>query len=76
MAGHGVRKKRSKYSEGKAYISLNDVLNVVLCEDESGESSTPFTRFVEVTWGGIDFVYQSSDESLQIVVQYHKLIVG
>lgn len=76
MAGHGVRKKRPKYSEGKAYISLNDVLNVVLCEDESGESSTPFTRFVEVTRGGIDFVYQSSDGSLQIVVRYHKLIVG
>jgi hypothetical protein len=76
MAGHGIHKKCPKYSEGKAYISLNDVLNVVLCEDESGESSTPFTRFVEVTRGGIDFVYQSSDESLQIVVRYHKLIVG
>lgn len=74
IAGYGVRKKRPKYSEGKAYISLNDVLNVVFCQDESGESSTLFTRF-GVTRDGIDFVYEPLHGTLQIVVRYHKLVV-
>ena len=85
MAGFGVRKKRPKYSDGRGVLlSLNDVLNVVLCpsnddnvttdDDTHDGSSYPFQRF-GITDDGIDLSYDSSDGTLQILLQYRKLVV-
>jgi hypothetical protein len=46
-AGYGLRKKRPKYSDGKSFLCLNDVMNVLLCcrsqeeeeEEEAGRGS-------------------------------------
>jgi hypothetical protein len=84
-AGYGLRKKRPKYSDGKAFLCLNDVMNVVLCrsqeeeeatasDDDDSDSSQRFQRF-GVTEDGIDLSYDASDGVLQIVVRYRKVVV-
>jgi hypothetical protein len=84
MSGYGVRKKRPKYSDGHSCLCMNDVLNVVACQnapltienaddDCSSTSSQEFKRFVNDD--GIDLAYDTSDGYLQIVVRYRKVIV-
>ncbi|KAI2506035.1 hypothetical protein MHU86_8356 [Fragilaria crotonensis] len=87
MSGHGVRKKRPKYSEGQSRLCLNDVLNVVVGRDLSNadddnaddnsstsDGSRHFQHF-GVSDDGIDLSYDSSDGFLQIVVRYRKVVV-
>jgi hypothetical protein len=83
-AGYGVRKKRPKYSESQSLLSVNDVLNIVLCpsqadsDSDNGEHVNPSScRFqcLGVTDDGIDLAYDSLEGTLQIVVRYSKLIV-
>lgn len=76
--------KRPKYSEGQSLLSVNDVLNIVLCpsqgdsasgdDDESVITLCRFQR-LGVTDDGIDLAYDSLEGTLQIVVHYRKLIV-
>ena len=89
MSGHGVRKKRPRYSDGPSRLCLNDVLNVVAvrpdqstrAENERDDdhscyssSSNQFQRF-GVTADGIDLAYNPSDGLLQIAVRYSKVVV-
>ena len=79
MAGFGVRKKRPKYSDGCFLLSVNDVLNVVLCSSEGREiydntDCLSFQRF-GVTEDGIDLAYDASEGTLQIVLRYRKVVV-
>jgi hypothetical protein len=93
-AGYGLRKKRPKYSDGTSFLSLNDVMNAVLCCQSKGDGKEAdvgikdndsncshrdhqgfrFQRF-GVTKDGIGLSYDTSDDMLQIVVQYCKIIV-
>lgn len=79
MAGFGVRKRRPKYCDGKALLSLNDVLNVISPlsqpEDEYvSESHRPFKLF-GATDDGIDLAYDSAEGILQIILRYRKMVV-
>ena len=84
MAGFGVRKTRPKYSDGRVPLSLNDVLNVVVCpskeddatvaDDTSECSLCPFQRF-GITEDGIDLSYDSLDGTLLISLRYRKVVV-
>ncbi len=86
MSGHGVRKKRPKYSDERSRLCLNDVLNVVVGRDSSGmeddnaddnsssSGSQQFQRF-GVSGDGIDLSYDASDGFLQIVVRYRNVVV-
>jgi hypothetical protein len=76
MAGYGVRKKRPRYSDGPVLLSLNDVLNVVVCPSAEGDETdnNVFHRF-GVTEDGIDMEYNSSEGTLQISLRYRKMVV-
>ena len=80
MAGVGIRKRRPKYCDGKALLSLNDVLNIISCPDADDSNDTPpddhdtFKRF-GTTGDGIDLAYDSSEGVLQIVLRYRKMVV-
>ena len=73
LAGFGGRRKqRPKYCNGKALLSLNDVLNVIspmLQQEEDGTSEIhrPFKLF-GVTDDGIDLAYDSAKGVLQIIL--------
>jgi hypothetical protein len=75
-ARYGVRKKRPKYNDGKALLSMNDVINVVLCPSQGDLASEDdsFQRF-GVTDDGIDLAYDHSEGMLQIVIQYCKVVI-
>jgi hypothetical protein len=75
-ARYGVRKKRPKYNDGKALLSMNDVINVVLCPSQGDLASDDdsFQRF-GVTDDGIDLAYDHSEGMLQIVIQYCKVVI-
>lgn len=84
MAGFGVRKKRPRYSDGRFPLSINDVINVVVCrcsaeQQGNGNTSTflndeTFQRF-GVTEDGIDLSYDANESTLQISLRYRKLVV-
>lgn len=80
MAGFGVRKRRPKYCDGKALLSLNDVLNVISPlsqqqeDDDACESHHPFKLF-GATDDGIDLAYDSAEGVLQIILRYRKMVV-
>lgn len=84
MAGFGVRKTRPMYSDGHVPLSLNDILNVVVCpskeedmtvdDDASDYSLCQFQRF-GITEDGIDLSYDSSDGTLLISLRYRKVVV-
>jgi hypothetical protein len=86
MTGFGVRKKQPKYRDGKSFLSLNDVLNVISCPSQQEKDSDerrdttgfvdhgPFKRF-GATDDGIDLAYDASEGVLQIVLRYRKMVV-
>lgn len=78
MAGYGVRKKRPRYSDGPFLLSLNDVLNAVVCpsseEEGDGSDDETFQRF-GITDDGIDLAYDSQEGTLQISLRYRKFVV-
>jgi hypothetical protein len=82
MAGFGVRKRRPKYSDGKAALSLNDVLNIIsppsrrteddVCDGAGGHRSF---KLFGITRDGIDLAYDAADGVLQITLRYRKMVV-
>ena len=82
MAGFGVRKRRPKYSDGKAPLSLNDVLNIIsppsrrseddVCDGAGGHHSF---KLFGITRDGIDLAYDAADGVLQITLRYRKMVV-
>ena len=67
---------------GRFHLSINDVLNAVVCRSEEGdhdaavpnEEQTPFQRF-GVTEDGIDLTYDADESTVQISLRYRKLVV-
>ena len=80
MAGYGVRKKRPRYSDGRFHLSINDVLNAVVCRSEEVDHNAvpneeqTFQRF-GVTEDGIDLTYDADESTVQISLRYRKLVV-
>ena len=79
MAGYGVRKKRPRYSDGRFLLSINDVINAVVCpSDGDDDAEVPngnrFQRF-GVTEDGIDLSYDADESTVQTSLNYQKLIV-
>ena len=79
MAGYGVRKKRPRYSDGRFLLSINDVLNAVICrsegaDDDAAPNDETFQRF-GVTEDGIDLCYDADESLVQISMRYRKLVV-
>jgi hypothetical protein len=81
MAGFGVRKRRPTYCEGKAVLSLNDVLNIISppshLEAENNhldDCQLPF-KLVGVTGDGIDLAYDAAEGVLQVSLRYRKMVV-
>ena len=77
MAGFGVRKRRPRYCEGKAVLSINDVLNVISppLNCATNASNACGFRLFGVTGDGIDLAYHASDGVLQITLRYRKMVV-
>ena len=77
MAGFGVRKRRPRYCEGKAVLSINDVLNVISppLNCATNASNACGFKLFGVTGDGIDLAYDASDGVLQITLRYRKMVV-
>ena len=41
MAEYGVRKKRPRYSDGPSLLSINDVVNAVVCCSQGDDDTLP-----------------------------------
>jgi hypothetical protein len=79
MAGYGVRKKRPRYSDGRFLLSINDVINAVVCPSDGNDDAVApngdtFQRF-GVTEDGIDLSYDADESTVQISLRYRKIIV-
>ena len=75
MAGVGVRKRRPRYCDGKALLSINDVLNVISPQSEQEELVDGPFNFFGATDDGIDLAYDSAEGLLRIVLRYRKMVV-
>lgn len=64
MAGYGVRKKRPRYSDGRFLLSINDVINAVVCHsdgDDDGVFDDDTFQHFGVTEDGIDLSYDADE---------------
>ena len=85
MSGVGIRKRRPNYCDGRSVLSMNDVLNIIICRNveadvaneaaQDGESHDNEFKCFGTADDGIDHEYDSLLGVLQIVLRYRKMVV-